>query len=224
MEKTYTETIAEPCSAMDAILVPGRRLYGALIFYLSSLSHPEEELPKFLFEQLGDKLLHVIEYAVLALLCYRAFRWAAGPQAGEYAVVLAIVATSLYGLTDELHQAFVPLCASPVWLDWIADTAGAMIGAVGGRRRFMERGSKQTASRDKFFPQQYNAALMATIDPVTTKTASGSSGSSAHRRNDTDPVAFSRDVQETVSRSPAMPPIGAIFGLNSAMPLIRRSS
>jgi VanZ family protein len=108
--------------------------YVTLIFYLSSLSHPEERLPNFLFEQLGDKLLHGIEYAVLALLCYRAFRWAAGPQAGEYAVMLAIVATSLYGLTDELHQAYVPLRESSL-ADWIADTTGAVIGAVGSRRQ-----------------------------------------------------------------------------------------
>ena len=55
--------------------------YMALIFYFSSLPHPEEKLPRFLFEALGDKLLHMIEYAVLGVLCYRAFRRAAGPFA-----------------------------------------------------------------------------------------------------------------------------------------------
>jgi VanZ family protein len=115
--------------------------YVTLIFYLSSLSHPEERLPNFLFEQLGDKLLHGIEYAVLALLCYRAFRWAAGPQAGEYAVMLA---TSSYGLTDELHQAYVPLRESSL-ADWIADTTGAVIGAVGSRR-LMDPGTKPSSS------------------------------------------------------------------------------
>jgi VanZ family protein len=107
--------------------------YMALIFYLSSLPHPDEELPKFLFETLGDKLLHVIEYAVLAVLCYRAFRRAGGPVAAGYAVMLAIAAASVYGATDEVHQAFVPFRTS-AWSDWIADTVGAMIGAVGAQR------------------------------------------------------------------------------------------
>ena len=109
MEKTCVESSQSPAAQWLRYWFPVIA-YVTLIFYLSSLSHPEERLPNFLFEQLGDKLLHGIEYAVLAVLCYRAFRWAAGPQAGEYAVMLAIIATSLYGLTDELHQA----SASPV--------------------------------------------------------------------------------------------------------------
>ncbi|HKY70291.1 MAG TPA: VanZ family protein [Nitrospira sp.] len=114
--------------------------YMALIFYLSSLPHPDEQLPKILFEKLGDKLLHIIEYAVLGFLFYRAFRRAAGSYAVEYAVVLAIAASSMYGATDEMHQAFVPFRTS-TWSDWIADTAGAVIGVIGSRR-VMERGVK----------------------------------------------------------------------------------
>lgn len=115
-------------------------VYASLIFYLSSLPHPEENLPKILFEKLGDKLLHLIEYAVLALLCYRAFQRAAGPHVAQQAVLLAILAASFYGMTDEVHQAFVPFRESS-WLDWVADTAGAVIGAVGSSR-MMERGTE----------------------------------------------------------------------------------
>jgi VanZ family protein len=118
--------------------------YMALIFYLSSLPHPDEDLPKVLFEILGDKMLHVIEYAVLAVLCYRAFRRAAGPSAAEYAVVLAIAMASVYGATDEVHQAFVPF-RTATWLDWAADTAGGIIGAFCGRR-FLGRGAKDGIS------------------------------------------------------------------------------
>jgi VanZ family protein len=118
--------------------------YMALIFYLSSLPHPDEQLPKILFEKLGDKLLHIIEYAVLGLLFYRAFRRAAGPYAAEYAVVLAVAAASVYGATDELHQAYVPFRTS-TWSDWIADTAGAVIGVIGSRR-VMARGVKDGIS------------------------------------------------------------------------------
>ena len=143
MEKACAQTVESPTGQWMRAWLPVAA-YMALIFYLSSLPHPDEALPKFLFEKLGDKLLHVIEYAVLAILCYRAFSRAAGPYAAGYAVVLAIVTASFYGATDEVHQAFVPL-RTATWLDWVADTAGAVIGAVGSRR-FMERGAKHAIS------------------------------------------------------------------------------
>lgn len=139
MEKAYAQSFEGPASQRMRAWLPVAA-YMALIFYFSSLPHPEEELPKFLFEALGDKLLHMIEFAVLGVLCYRAFRRAAGPFAAGYAVVFAIVTASLYGATDELHQAFVPF-RTATWLDWMADTAGGMVGAVVGRR-VMERGAK----------------------------------------------------------------------------------
>lgn len=45
------------------------------------------------------------------------------------AVVLAVVLASAYGITDEIHQIFVPgrMCDP---LDWAVDTAGAALGAV----------------------------------------------------------------------------------------------
>ena len=129
MERVFAETIQSRWIWYWLPVVA----YASLIFYLSSLPHPEEDLPKFLFEKIGDKLLHLIEYAVLAILCYRAFRRAAGPRVAQQAVIFAILAASFYGMTDEVHQAFVPLRESS-WLDWIADTAGAGIGAVGASR------------------------------------------------------------------------------------------
>jgi VanZ family protein len=44
--------------------------------------------------------------------------------------VLAIVTASVYGITDEVHQLFVPFRESS-WQDWLADTVGATIVAVG---------------------------------------------------------------------------------------------
>ncbi|HEY6085822.1 MAG TPA: VanZ family protein [Nitrospira sp.] len=101
--------------------------YAFLIFYLSSQSKPEEQFP-LLVQHVSDKVLHMMEYGVLAILCYRAFRWAAGPVAGRRAVMWAIVAASVYGITDEVHQLFVPLREAS-WLDWLADTGGAAIGS-----------------------------------------------------------------------------------------------
>jgi VanZ family protein len=107
-------------------------LYAGVIFYLSAQSHPEEQLPSFLLKDVSDKVLHAVEYGILALLCYRAFRWAAGPAVVRQAVVLAIVTASVYGVTDEVHQFFVPFRESS-WLDWLADTIGAAIGAISWR-------------------------------------------------------------------------------------------
>ena len=107
-------------------------LYAGMIFYLSAQSHPEENLPSFVFKEVSDKVLHAVAYGILSLLCYRAFRWAAGPAVARQAVVLAIVMASLYGITDEVHQSFVPLRDSS-WLDWLADTIGAGIATMSWR-------------------------------------------------------------------------------------------
>ncbi len=104
-------------------------LYAGVIFYFSAQSHPDDGLPSFLFEEISDKVLHAVEYAGLAALCYRAFRWGVTGQAASRALIFAIVAASLYGVTDEVHQLFVPFRESG-WQDWLADTIGAIIGAT----------------------------------------------------------------------------------------------
>jgi len=106
--------------------------YAGAIFYFSAQSHPEEQLPSFVFEEISDKVLHAGAYGLLSILFYRAFRWAAGSVAARQAVVLAIVTASFYGITDEVHQLFVPFRESS-WLDWLADTIGAAIGVISWR-------------------------------------------------------------------------------------------
>lgn len=103
--------------------------YAGLIFYLSSQSHPEEDLPS-LFTLLSDKILHAVEYAGLGGLCYRAFRWGTNESWAQQAVLLATLTASLYGISDEVHQWFVPFRESS-WQDWVADTIGAAMGAAG---------------------------------------------------------------------------------------------
>ncbi|MGH7147102.1 MAG: VanZ family protein [Nitrospiraceae bacterium] len=107
-------------------------LYAGTIFYLSAQSHLEDELPSFLFEEVSDKVLHAVEYAGLGGLCYRAFRWGVSGQVASHALLFAIVTASLYGMTDEAHQLFVPFRESG-WQDWLADTIGAVIGALSWR-------------------------------------------------------------------------------------------
>jgi VanZ family protein len=96
--------------------------YAALIFYLSSLPHP---LP-LLTRRLSDKLLHVIEYAAFAVVAsWGLSHLMAVPRAARWAALIG----SLYGVTDELHQRFVPHRSADV-ADWAADTIGAVLGAL----------------------------------------------------------------------------------------------
>ena len=99
--------------------------YAAMVFVLSAQSRPLPFLPATLFRL--DWLLHLAEYAVLGALLARALRAAGRPAAGAFA--WALLLASLYGVSDEIHQAFVPnRSADP--RDWAADTAGAAIGAA----------------------------------------------------------------------------------------------
>lgn len=100
--------------------------YAALIFYMSSQSHPEDQVP--FVAHFSDKVLHAVEYAVLGALCYRALHASHREGWRRQAMLSAIVLTSLYGISDEVHQAFVPFRDSN-WLDWVADTIGGAIGA-----------------------------------------------------------------------------------------------
>jgi VanZ family protein len=100
-------------------------LYLAAIFWLSSQPNP---LPA-LTSRLSDKFLHCVEYGGLGLLLTLAL--AAGGVRARRAAAIALAAASLYGASDEVHQAYVPnRDADP--RDWVADTAGAALGAALG--------------------------------------------------------------------------------------------
>ncbi len=98
--------------------------YAALIFWLS---HQPNPLPA-LSGRLWDKALHGVEYAGLsALLALGLGRL--DPLRPVRAALLAILLAAAYGLTDELHQGFVPRrdCSA---LDWAFDLMGAVVGGI----------------------------------------------------------------------------------------------
>ncbi len=45
-------------------------------------------------------------------------------------ILLSVAVCSLYGVSDEFHQSFVPT-RFPDPVDWLVDTAGAVIGSTG---------------------------------------------------------------------------------------------
>lgn len=99
--------------------------YAALIFALSSMTLDIEELrPVLTF----DKLLHLAEYYILGYLLMRAFATSGVPWLAASPVAAAILVGSAYGLSDEIHQVFVPgRDASPV--DFLFDAAGVSLAA-----------------------------------------------------------------------------------------------
>ncbi len=67
----------------------------------------------------SDKVAHFAVYGLLATLLCRL-------GAGWRAAAWAVLATSLFGVTDEWHQSFVPGRSCEV-ADWVADTTGAAL-------------------------------------------------------------------------------------------------
>ena len=102
-------------------------LYAGIIFFGSSLSSPPESISSFLGD-ISDKVLHLSEYALLGALLYRAFRHASSGWGAHHAVWAAVAGSTLYGVSDETHQLFVPFREADV-LDIVADTVGGSVGA-----------------------------------------------------------------------------------------------
>jgi VanZ family protein len=95
----------------------------ALIFAVSSISHPPD-----LSESIGDKGAHGLLYLGLAALMVRALAGGWHPFGGGIAVA-AVVYSTLYGVSDELHQLFVPNRTADL-ADLAADAAGAAVAVV----------------------------------------------------------------------------------------------
>lgn len=114
-------------------------LYMGAIFALSSLSHPPSP------PQVSDKVQHFAAYSGLGLVTLRAVAGgqAAGVTAGAAATAWAIA--TAYGVSDEVHQRFVPGRASDP-ADVVADALGAAAGIAGAFG--IIRGSRAVRRRD----------------------------------------------------------------------------
>lgn len=66
---------------------------------------------------------HFIEYAILALFLFRALRHREAASPGK-AALLSLIASVLYGMSDEFHQSFVPNRQPSLW-DVAMDGLGA---------------------------------------------------------------------------------------------------
>lgn len=98
-------------------------VYCLFIFIQSSYPSPDQ-LPHATHL---DKLLHVIAYACLGALLLRAFNTIRIQNKPKLIIALSILLSSLYGISDEIHQHFVP-CRNADVVDAFMDITGSVIG------------------------------------------------------------------------------------------------
>ncbi|MCE5200141.1 MAG: VanZ family protein [Armatimonadota bacterium] len=99
-------------------------LWMGFIFFLSSQS-TLPEIPGVGSIDWGDKIEHAITYAILGVLIWRAL----GKRSKRRLVVLTILMGTVYGLSDEVHQLFVPGRSFDL-LDLTADALGSAVSAI----------------------------------------------------------------------------------------------
>ncbi|MDC0977727.1 VanZ family protein [bacterium] len=104
--------------------------YSLLIIYLSHQPHID------LGVDVGDKWLHFVEYFGYALLLIRILLLYTIPYYGA----LTIGISTLYGISDELHQFFIPGRDCSI-SDVLVDIIGALTIVLGYRviKRFKQR-------------------------------------------------------------------------------------
>ena len=97
-----------------------------LFIYIQSANPSPEQIPSFPFV---DKVLHFVAYGIMGILFYRAYQTLRIKNNIQMLMLLSVVSASLYGISDEIHQSFVPFREAEV-ADVIADMLGAASGVL----------------------------------------------------------------------------------------------
>jgi VanZ family protein len=98
-------------------------IYCFLIFIQSSY-HSPEKIPSLPYI---DKVLHFFAYAILGGLFFMAFRTQRFKKNINMVIMLSILSSSFYGMSDEVHQYFV-LSRNADIMDFFADVMGSICG------------------------------------------------------------------------------------------------
>jgi len=99
-------------------------LWAAVIFVVSSSPDPFPFIPRALLSK--DKVIHACVYGLLGAFVRVALDGTRLPP--RAALALAAALATLYGVSDELHQSFVPGRDTSAG-DLLADAVGACLGA-----------------------------------------------------------------------------------------------
>ncbi|MEP7146011.1 MAG: VanZ family protein [bacterium] len=95
-----------------------------MIFILSSM--PGDKFPEVDI-RFSDKYVHLIVYGILfTLFFYSLKNQCKYAKLKKFASEYSVLFTALYGMTDEIHQYFVPKRSCDIY-DWIADVTGALL-------------------------------------------------------------------------------------------------
>ena len=100
--------------------------WAIFIFVLSSISRfPQAAQPLFSYDKFGHALL----YAVFGFLLARACKNHPDQRVKNSFRLAAVICAILYGITDEIHQYFVPE-RTMSFFDLAADAIGAFLGQL----------------------------------------------------------------------------------------------
>jgi VanZ family protein len=122
---------ALPQSFLGTLLWASAVGWAAAIWTLSS--RPADELSSPLFDiPHGDKVAHMVAFAVGGFLLVSALRVTTGWK-WRRLLWLSVSAVAAFGMIDEWHQLSTPGRSGADVFDWLADFAGAMVGAFSAR-------------------------------------------------------------------------------------------
>jgi len=95
-----------------------------LAIYIQSGQPGPEHIPDVRFL---DKFLHFGAYGLLGILFFRAYETLPLKNFKNLLILISIGSATLYGISDEIHQYFVPSRQADV-MDVIANTIGSICG------------------------------------------------------------------------------------------------
>ena len=95
-----------------------------LSIYIQSDYPSPEKIPTFRF---SDKILHFGAYGLLGILFFRAYETLPLKANRTLLILLSSGSATLYGVSDEIHQYFVPFREADI-VDVVANTMGSICG------------------------------------------------------------------------------------------------
>lgn len=99
-------------------------IVACLALFIQSSLPGSEHMPDVRF---FDKLLHFVAYALLGILFFRAYETLPIKNNYKLLIFISIASATLYGISDEIHQYFVPSRYAEV-ADVVANTIGSICG------------------------------------------------------------------------------------------------
>ena len=102
------------------------RIIGPILRWLHPTISPQTVAQ---VQTMVRKTAHISEYAVLAMLCFRAVTMTLWPNRAVLVAAIVLSCCAFFAASDEFHQSFVPSRTASL-RDVVIDICGATIGVV----------------------------------------------------------------------------------------------